>query len=180
MDQDQFEHEWPKHEWTRWRYRAGNFASLKRVSPLIPCRHGVYIVRGPALLPRVRGSSDVVYIGNLVAANAVGNKGLALVTADPVACSTLEARTKSFARKWKPCLTDRNSYLNVHLSKRTIQNQSKHSSYMRTLRIIASCHRPTTINGLFPTHRDRMAPNQRLETDLRTRSLRSLASSAQP
>jgi hypothetical protein len=76
MDQCQFEQEWRKHEWTRWRYRAGDFASLKKSSPLIPCRHGVYVFRGPALLLRVRGSSDVVYIGQCGGGKRGGKQGI--------------------------------------------------------------------------------------------------------
>jgi hypothetical protein len=76
MDQGQFRQEWLKHDWTRWRYRAGNFASLKTASPLIPCRHGVYIVRAPALLPRVRGSSEVVYIGQSGGGKRGGKQGI--------------------------------------------------------------------------------------------------------
>lgn len=76
MNQRQFEQEWRKYEWRRWRYPAGDFASLKAASPLIPCRHGVYIVRGPTPLPRVRDSSDVVYIGQSGGGKRGGKQGI--------------------------------------------------------------------------------------------------------
>ena len=76
MDQGEFKQEWLKQDWTRWCYRAGNLASLKTASPPIPCRHGVYIVRAPALLPRVRGSSDVVYIGQSGGGKRGGKHGI--------------------------------------------------------------------------------------------------------
>ena len=58
-----FETEFSKHHWERWKYQAGDFGSLKSAKPGIPYRYGVYIIRGPSELPRVRGSSNVVYIG---------------------------------------------------------------------------------------------------------------------
>jgi len=76
MHQGQFDREWRNYQWTRWRYRAGHFDSLKRASPVIPCRHGVYIVRAPAPLPRVRGSSDIVYIGQSGGGKRGGKQGI--------------------------------------------------------------------------------------------------------
>ncbi len=59
----EFDREYRSLVWDRWRYRAGDFGSLRRADPPIPPRYGVYLIRAPDLLPRVRGSSDVVYVG---------------------------------------------------------------------------------------------------------------------
>jgi len=76
MHQGQFDREWRNYQWTRWRYRAGDFESLKRASPAIPCRHGVYIIHAPAALPRVRGLSDIVYIGQSGGGKRGGKQGI--------------------------------------------------------------------------------------------------------
>jgi hypothetical protein len=76
MVQDHFEREYGKLQWARWQYAAGKLDSLKRASPAIPCRHGVYLIRAPQRLLRVRGSSDVVYIGQSGGGKRGGRQGI--------------------------------------------------------------------------------------------------------
>lgn len=60
---DRFEQAYQRLNWMSWQYPAGNYRSLKGADPQIPPRYGVYLIRAPSALSRVRGSSDVVYIG---------------------------------------------------------------------------------------------------------------------
>jgi len=71
---DPFETEFRKHRWDRWEYTAGQYASLKSAG--IPCRHGVYVVRSPSPLSRVRGSSNVVYVGQSGGGKRRGRQGI--------------------------------------------------------------------------------------------------------
>jgi len=76
MAQKRFEREYQKLSWNRWPYPAGHLASLKKGSPAIPCRHGVYMIRAPKPLPRVLGSSNVVYIGQAGGGVRAGKQGI--------------------------------------------------------------------------------------------------------
>lgn len=71
-----FERAYEELQWSRWPYVAGQFHSLKNGAPLIPCRPGVYVIRAPSPLNRVRGSSDVVYIGQSGGGTRGGKQGL--------------------------------------------------------------------------------------------------------
>ena len=71
-----FEGEYGKRDWRCWEYRAGDLKSLKRARPSIPCEHGVYIIRAPEPLPRVRGASNVVYVGQSGGGSRGGKQGI--------------------------------------------------------------------------------------------------------
>lgn len=69
-----FQATYAKREWARWDYVAPSFAALKSAG--IPCRYGVYIIRGPSLIPRVRGSSNVIYVGQSGGGARRGRQGI--------------------------------------------------------------------------------------------------------
>ena len=73
---NQFEQQCGRLQWVSWRYPAGHFESLKTVDPPIPCRHGVYVIRAPQLIPRVQGRSNVVYIGQSGGGQRAGKQGI--------------------------------------------------------------------------------------------------------
>lgn len=71
---DAFETEIGKLQWERWDYRAGQFSSLKSAG--IPCRYGLYVIRGPLPLSRVRGASNVIYVGQSGGGERRGRQGI--------------------------------------------------------------------------------------------------------
>lgn len=73
---DHFEQVYQRHNWSSWSYPAGKLCSLRRADPPIPPRYGVYLVRAPVLLARVRGSSDLVYIGQSGGRARRGRQGI--------------------------------------------------------------------------------------------------------
>ncbi len=79
----QFDQECGKFQWKRWQYLAGHLDSLKTAAPPIPCQHGVYIIRAPAPLARVRGSSDVVYVGQSGGGKRGGKQGIGPGNGEP-------------------------------------------------------------------------------------------------
>ena len=62
---DKFHEEYSKYKWEKWEYNSNDkFISLKTLTKnLIPHNHGVYIIRASVKLSRVKGKSDLVYIG---------------------------------------------------------------------------------------------------------------------
>jgi hypothetical protein len=70
----QFEATHARREWVRWKYVASRFAALKSAG--IPCRYGVYVIRGPVLIPRVRGVSNVIYVGQSGGGARRGRQGI--------------------------------------------------------------------------------------------------------
>ncbi len=66
-----------KRVWTQWEYPAGDLSSLRKADHPIPPGYGVYIFRSPKPLCRVRGKSDVVYIGQAGGWNRSGKQGIA-------------------------------------------------------------------------------------------------------
>jgi hypothetical protein len=60
---DLFQGAYNKWQWCRWTYPSGNLLSLRESCCPIPPKYGVYIIRAPQPLNRVKSSSDVVYIG---------------------------------------------------------------------------------------------------------------------
>ena len=73
---DDFQQQCAKLQWKSWPYPAGQFRSLKNAHPPIPPRHGVYLIRAPQPIPRVRGRSDVVYIGQSGGGRRAGKQGI--------------------------------------------------------------------------------------------------------
>jgi hypothetical protein len=73
---DDFEQQCALVHWERWPYPAGQFESLKKGHRPIPPRHGVYLIRAPQPIPRVRGHSDVVYIGQSGGGKRGGKQGI--------------------------------------------------------------------------------------------------------
>jgi hypothetical protein len=73
---DEFEQQCATLEWRSWRYSAGHFEKLKTAEPRIPFLHGVYVIRAPEPIPRVRGSSDVIYIGQSGGGKRAGRQGI--------------------------------------------------------------------------------------------------------
>ena len=73
---DLFEHEYNKLEWKRWKYKVGDLASLKRASPPIPPKHGVYLLRAPNPICRVKGASNVIYVGQSGGGKRSGAQGI--------------------------------------------------------------------------------------------------------
>jgi len=73
---DRFEQVRQRHRWEErsWEYLAGRLPSLKQKG--IPPRHGVYLIRAPVPLPRVRGSSNVIYIGQSGGGARRGRQGI--------------------------------------------------------------------------------------------------------
>jgi hypothetical protein len=76
MTKSGFDVEVRRYRWTTWRYVAGGFGSLKKGSPAIPCRRGVYVIRAPKPLSRVRGACDVIYIGQSGGGKRGGRQGI--------------------------------------------------------------------------------------------------------
>lgn len=58
-----FDAAYEKLSWQRWKYLAGAYTTLRSSDPPIPASYGVYLIRAPEPLQRVRGSSTVIYIG---------------------------------------------------------------------------------------------------------------------
>ena len=75
-EMNNFEKEYARYSWRRWEYGAREFASLKSAAPPIPCKHGVYLIRCPVPLPRVRGTSTVIYIGQSGGGKRGGQQGI--------------------------------------------------------------------------------------------------------
>jgi len=73
---DRFRQLYQRFNWTSWQYPAGNLRSLKRAEPPIPPRYGIYLFRAPSTLARVRGSSDVIYIGQSGGGPRRGSQGI--------------------------------------------------------------------------------------------------------
>jgi len=73
---DRFQQVYQRFHWSSWQYPAGNLGSLKGSAPPIPSRYGVYLIRAPKALPRVRGSSNVVYIGQSGGGSRRGKQGI--------------------------------------------------------------------------------------------------------
>ena len=73
---DQFQQEYEKLTWKCWPYKAGGFASLKQASPPIPHERGVYLFRAPHPICRVKGKSDVIYIGQSGGGKRGGAQGI--------------------------------------------------------------------------------------------------------
>lgn len=73
---DHFEQVYRRHNWRSWSYLAGDQRSLRTADPPIPPRYGVYLIRAPVSLPRVRGSSDVIYIGQSGGGARRGRQGI--------------------------------------------------------------------------------------------------------
>jgi hypothetical protein len=73
---DGFEQVYQRHTWRAWPYPAGNLGTLRQANPPIPPRYGVYLIRAPVPLPRVRGSSDVIYIGQSGGGPRRGRQGI--------------------------------------------------------------------------------------------------------
>lgn len=71
-----FQQEYDKLSWKRWKYKSGDLPSLKKSSPPIPPQHRIYIFRAPHLLNRVRGTSDVIYIGQSGGGKRGGAQGI--------------------------------------------------------------------------------------------------------
>ncbi len=65
-----------KLKWERWTYKAGHLDLLRRSIPPIPAKHGVYILRASRPLGRVRGFSDVIYIGQSGGGERSGKQGI--------------------------------------------------------------------------------------------------------
>jgi hypothetical protein len=77
MIDSQFEKLYKLHKWEEpWLYPAGDQYSLKRSSRPIPPRHGVYLIRSPEAMQRVRGSSDLIYIGQSGGGARGGRQGI--------------------------------------------------------------------------------------------------------
>lgn len=79
----EFQRAYVQFEWDHWEFVSGDFSTLKRSTRPITCRPGVYIVRAPLALSRVRGSSDVVYIGQAGGGSRGGRQGLGPGNAGP-------------------------------------------------------------------------------------------------
>jgi hypothetical protein len=74
---DQFEQRCASEQWKSWRYTAGQFESLKKNADRpIPCLRGVYVIRAPQPMPRVKGCSNVVYIGQSGGGKRAGKQGI--------------------------------------------------------------------------------------------------------
>jgi len=71
-----FKREYEKLKWVKWEYSAGNFQALKKAIPPIPPKHGVYIIRCSNQIHRVRGASDVIYIGQSGGGTRGGKQGI--------------------------------------------------------------------------------------------------------
>ena len=72
----QFEDACGNLKWDSWNYTAGDVRSFKNGTPAVPNRHGVYLIRAPSPLPRVRDYSDVVYIGQSGGEKRKGKQGI--------------------------------------------------------------------------------------------------------
>jgi hypothetical protein len=70
----EFERAYRQFVWQPWQFKSGEFHALKKRR--IPCRPGVYIIRAPKPLNRVRGSSDVVYVGQAGGGTRRGEQGI--------------------------------------------------------------------------------------------------------
>ena len=71
-----FQQEYEKLMWNRWAYRAGEFDSLKKASPSIPPKHGVYLFVAPHPLCRVKGESNIIYVGQSGGGKRRGYQGI--------------------------------------------------------------------------------------------------------
>ena len=72
---DLFLEQYQKFTWEKWSYLAGQFQILKRANPPIPAKHGVYLIRIKPIC-RVRGTSDIMYIGQSGGAGRGGLQGI--------------------------------------------------------------------------------------------------------
>jgi hypothetical protein len=73
---DLFMEQYQKFTWEKWPYLAGGFQALKKTSPPIPAKRGVYLIRNSKPICRVRGSSDIMYIGQSGGGLRAGLQGI--------------------------------------------------------------------------------------------------------
>jgi len=73
---DLFQQEYINYKWDPWTYKSGGFSSLKKASPAIPPKYGVYIIRAPHEINRTKGASNIIYIGQSGGGVRKGKQGI--------------------------------------------------------------------------------------------------------
>jgi hypothetical protein len=93
--------------WTTWPYAGGSFLALKQASPPIPPSHGIYMIRAPFPLPRARGFSNVVYIGQSGGGKRAGRQGVGPGNGGPGRLFNTRGPDKLVREKIEAMLPDR-------------------------------------------------------------------------
>jgi hypothetical protein len=72
-----FQKEYKKYIWLKWNYETSKgISQLKDIKEKIPAKHGVYIIRSYDNLNRVKGSSNIIYIGQSGGGKKKGRQGI--------------------------------------------------------------------------------------------------------